>query len=167
MAKQLFIIRHGKSDWKNSDITSDFDRPLNQRGHKTAPEMGKRLADKKFQPDLIVSSPAVRAFTTAKYFAEAWDIKTDAIQTEQQIYEAGVATLLSMINKFADKHDCIAIFGHNPGFTDLVNYLTDSYIENMPTASVVIIDFPFEEWKLISSGTGDNILFDYPKNGED
>jgi phosphohistidine phosphatase len=163
MPKQLFIIRHAKSDWKNSHITSDFDRPLNNRGHKNAPEMAKRLMDKKISPQLIVSSPALRAFTTAKYFAEEWKIKTDDIKIEENIYEAGINTLLNIINEFDNKYNQIAIFGHNPGFTDLANYLTDEYIDNMPTASVIIIEFPFEEWKLVSGGTGSILLFDYPK----
>jgi phosphohistidine phosphatase len=167
MAKQLFIIRHAKSDWKNSDITSDFDRPLNERGHTAAPEMAQRLLAKHLKPSLIVSSPAVRAFTTASYFAKVWKMPISTIQIEENIYEAGVSTLLEIINQFDDQHQSIAIFGHNPGFTDLTNYLTDANLANMPTASVVIVEFPFDEWKLVSAGTGSAILFDYPKRGDD
>lgn len=164
MPKRLFIIRHAKSDWKNTDWTSDFDRPLNDRGHKAAPEMGARLADKKIKPELMVSSPAVRAFTTAKYFAEAWDIKEGDIAIEPEIYEANIQILLSIINKFDNQYNSIAIFGHNPAFTDLANYLTDANIPNMPTASVVIVDFEIDDWAMVAGGTGDAALFDYPKS---
>lgn len=164
MGKKLIIIRHAKSDWKNAAWTSDFDRPLNERGHSSAPEMAQRLVDKKIKPNLLVSSPAVRAFTTAKYFGKAWQVKTDDILTNQDIYEASVVSLLSIINQFDDKHNCVAMFGHNPGFTELVNYLTNGYLANLPTAGVVMIEFPFEKWAEVSKDTGDVMIFDYPKN---
>jgi len=164
--KQLLIIRHAKSDWGDFNL-KDFDRPLNVRGHKNAPEMVERLVAKSIVPDVIVSSPALRAFTTAKYFAAGWTFKAEHFLTNSSIYEANTKTLLDVINGFDDKFDKIALFGHNPGLTDLVNYLTDEYISNMPTCSVVIIEFPFDEWKLISGDSGKLTLFDFPKSGLD
>lgn len=164
--KQLLIIRHAKSDWGDFNL-KDFDRPLNSRGHKNAPEMVERLLAKSIVPDVIVSSPALRAFTTAKYFAAGWKFDAEHLLTNSSIYEANTKTLLDVINGFDDKFDKIALFGHNPGLTDLVNYLTDEYISNMPTCSVVIIEFPFDEWKLISGDTGKLTLFDFPKSGLD
>jgi phosphohistidine phosphatase len=165
MAKQLLLIRHAKSDWGNADLR-DFDRPLNKRGKANAPEMAERLVKQKIVPELIVSSPALRAITTASYFAEAWKMPIKAIQKEPSIYEAGIKTLVSIINQFDNKYNRIALFGHNPGLTDLVNYL-NSYIENMPTCSVVMLEFPFDDWRMVSADTAKVLLFDYPKNGDD
>ncbi|SOD11399.1 SixA phosphatase family protein [Pedobacter xixiisoli] len=166
MAKQLIIIRHAKSDWGDFNL-KDFDRPLNPRGHKNAPEMAGRLAAKEIKPDVIVSSPALRALTTAKYFASGWKLEAEQLHTNASVYEANIKMLLQVVNGFDDKHNSIALFGHNPGLTDFVNYLTDEYLTNMPTCSVAIIEFPFDEWKLVSSNTGSLVLFDYPKNGLD
>lgn len=164
--KQLIIVRHAKSDWDDFSL-KDFDRPLNHRGHKNAPEMVERLALKGIKPDTIVSSPALRAITTAKYFASGWSLNANRLTTNANIYEASTKTLLNVINGLDDQFSSIALFGHNPGLTDLLNYLTDEYIANMPTCGVAIIEFPFDEWKLISADTGKLVLFDFPKSGLD
>ncbi len=163
MAKQLFIIRHAKSDWDDPKL-SDHDRPLNKRGHKNAPEMARRLVKKHLIPEKLVSSTALRALTTARYFADELDIKQKAIEQEPEIYEASASTLLNIVNGFDDKSDRVAIFGHNPGFTTLLLNLCGGDIYNMPTCSVAIVDFPFNSWKLISNGTGELRFFDYPKS---
>ena len=163
--KQLIIVRHAKSDWGNPDLR-DFDRPLNKRGKANAPEMAHRLVKKQIKPQLIVSSPALRALTTAKFFADTWQIPLEEIQQEPRIYEASENTLLNVINNFDNSYDQIAMFGHNPGLTDLVNYL-DGHIYEMPTCSVVILEFPFDDWAMISNGTARVLLFDYPKSGDD
>lgn len=164
--KQLIIVRHAKSDWGDFNL-KDFDRPLNHRGHKNAPEMVERLVSKGIKPEVIVSSPALRAITTAKYFASGWGLSADQLTTNANIYEANTKTLLNVINGLDDQFNSIALFGHNPGLTDLLNYLTDEYIANMPTCSVAIIEFPFDEWKLISNDTGNLTMFDFPKSGLD
>jgi len=164
MAKQLLLVRHGKSDWGNLDL-KDFDRPLNKRGKENAPEMAERLLSKSFKFDLIVSSPAKRAKTTAKYFAEAYH--TSEIQFEESIYEASATTLLQVINKLDDSANTVMMFGHNPGFTDLANELSHADIYNIPTAGMVLISFPFNSWSMVSKGTGELVFFDYPKNSDE
>lgn len=166
MTKRLILIRHAKSDWGDPSVR-DFDRPLNRRGSLNAPEMAKRMIIQKINPELIVSSPALRALTTAKYFAKEWEIAFEMIQTDKNIYEADLKSLLNVVNHFDNQHNKIAMFGHNPGFTDFVNYLSDVSIYNMPTCSIVMLEFPFEDWNLISSSTAKVLLFDYPKSGED
>jgi phosphohistidine phosphatase len=166
MAKQLLLIRHAKSDWGSASLT-DFNRPLNRRGNTNAPEMAERMVKQRIVPQLIVSSPAVRALTTARYFAKTWHIQSEDIVEEKAIYEANIKTLLTVVNQLDDQFEQIALFGHNPGLTDLANYLSNGHIYNMPTCSVVIIEFPFESWKEISSDTGKIVLFDYPKSDED
>ena len=165
MSKQLIIIRHAKSDWGSASLT-DFNRPLNKRGNLNAPEMANRMVKKRIVPELIISSPAVRAITTAKYFANSWHIDIDNIQQEPAIYEANVKSLLNVINNIDNRFNIVALFGHNPGLTDLVNYF-DGHIYEMPTCSIVVIAFPFDSWAEISADTGKVVLFDYPKNGDD
>jgi len=164
MPKQLLLVRHGKSDWGNLDL-KDFDRPLNKRGKENAPEMAKRLVNRGFKFDLMVSSPAKRAKSTAKFFAEAFHV--DEIHYEESIYDANTNTLLKVVNDFNDAADTVIMFGHNPGFTDLANELSDADIYNIPTAGMVLMKFPFDSWKMISSGTGDLVFFDYPKNSDE
>jgi phosphohistidine phosphatase len=165
MAKQLLIIRHGKSDWAEPGM-SDFDRPLNHRGNKNAPEMAERIVRKNLVPELIVSSPANRALTTARHFAQTWNIPTANIQQEPSVYEANVTSLLKIINGLSNGVNSAALVGHNPGLTDFVNYLADAHLYNLPTAAVVVIDFPFDDWSMVSQHTGTLFLFDCPKKGE-
>ena len=165
MAKELIIIRHAKSDWGNADL-KDFDRPLNKRGKTNAPEMAHRLVKHKYKPELIVSSPALRALTTAKFFSDTWQMPLANIKEEPTIYEANLKTLLKVVNQLDNRFDKIALFGHNPGLSDLVSYL-DGHIYEMPTCSVVILKFPFDDWVMLSEGTGKVLLYDYPKSGED
>jgi phosphohistidine phosphatase len=165
MAKQLLLIRHAKSDWGNVGLR-DFDRPLNKRGRNNAPEMAARLVKLQIIPELIVSSPALRAITTARFFADAWQIPSNKIQQEPSIYEAGIKSLMVVINNLPNEFNRIALFGHNPGLTDLTNYF-DGHLDNMPTCSVVLLEFPFDDWAMLSAATGKVRLFDYPKSGED
>jgi phosphohistidine phosphatase len=166
MAKQLVVVRHGKSDQGEYGI-SDFDRTLNHRGNKNAHEMAERIILKGIVPELIVSSPAKRALTTAKHFADVLHIAYSDIQLKESVYEANTTALLKVINGLNNEYDRIALFGHNPGLTELVNYLADAKIYNLPTAAVVVIDFPFDDWSLVSQHTGSLFLFDSPKNPED
>jgi phosphohistidine phosphatase len=164
--KKLLLVRHAKSDWDNPKL-SDFERPLNQRGHKNAPEMALRILKKKIIPQQIVSSPATRALTTAEYFAEVFQVKKSTIVKEESIYEASSNTLLKIINRLSNDYDFIALFGHNPGITHLINGLSNADISNVPTCGMALIEFPFDDWSMISAGTGQLSLFDYPKNAED
>lgn len=165
MAKHLFIIRHAKSDW--SFDVGDFERPLNFRGFKNAPQMAVRLAQYTILPQYLVSSPAKRAITTAQIFAEHLRIPVNDIQTDDSIYEALPNTLLQLINGLDNSHNHVALFGHNPGFTLLANYLADESISDIPTCGIVHIRFDdADDWASISKGTGTIAWFTYPKDGE-
>ena len=163
MSKQLLIIRHAKSDRDDPDIP-DFDRPLNKRGHRDAPKMAERLLKKHIIPQHLVSSPANRAITTAKYFADILDLDKKKIQQEQDIYEASSSRLLKVINKLDNRYEFVALFGHNPGLSDLVMNLCNGDISNIPTCGIVLIKFPFNDWEMVTNGTGELQFFDYPKN---
>jgi phosphohistidine phosphatase len=114
--KTLLLIRHAKSSWDAPGL-SDFDRPLNERGKKDAPEMAKRLKDKDIAIDLLVSSPARRARKTAKYFAEEFDVKKEDIKLVDDLYSATSLAFQKTVAELNDKADTVAIFSHNPGLT--------------------------------------------------
>ncbi|MES2829974.1 MAG: histidine phosphatase family protein [Bacteroidota bacterium] len=164
--KQLLLIRHGKSEWGNAHLP-DFDRPLNPRGHRDAPDMALRLLQKSFIPQLIVSSPALRAITTARHFEQVWYRSADQIKQNEAIYEADVPELLGVVNALSDEYQRVALFGHNPGFTDFANYLSSANIYNIPTCGVVLLEFPVGDWKEIGNGTGTLVDFDYPKSPDE
>lgn len=162
MARDLFIIRHAKSDW--SFDVSDFDRPLNTRGFANAPKIAARLSEYSIKPELLVSSPAKRALTTAQLFASQLKIPIGAIQTDDRIYEALPTTLLKIVNEFDNAYHSIALIGHNPGLTLLANYLTDEQIYNLPTCGLVHIRFhDAENWAAVSGGLGSQLWFTFPK----
>ncbi|MEJ7694686.1 histidine phosphatase family protein, partial [Daejeonella sp.] len=156
MSRQLLLVRHAKSDWDNIKL-SDFDRPLNSRGEKNAPEMAKRLLKKGMKPNQIVSSPAVRAITTARYFAKELGLETDIVK-ESEIYEALTSTLMDVINNLDNDYSFTALFGHNPGITSVVSNLCNKDLHNIPTCGMVLIEFPFDDWAMVSAGTGELIF---------
>jgi phosphohistidine phosphatase len=162
MAKTLIFMRHAKSDWSVPG-QKDFDRTLNNRGLGDAPRMGRRLLEIGVKPDLVMSSPAIRAKTTAEYVSEQLGYNIDNILYEDEIYESSVRTLLKVVNNLDDKYNCVIIFGHNPTHTYLAEYLTKEVIGNIPTAGAVCISFEFDSWKLVSEGTGKMKWLEYPK----
>ncbi len=149
--KTLYILRHAKSDWNNADL-SDFERPLNERGRKTAPAMGKLMKEKSFIPQTIISSPAVRAAQTAELIKQNAEIEGE-INFDSRVYEAHPQTLLDIVSEIDDAHDSALIVGHNPGFENLVRILTDK-IEPMPTAALAIVDLDINHWNQTSSAIG-------------
>ena len=158
--KKLMLVRHAKSGWDMPDLP-DFERPLNHRGEETAPEMAQRLLHKGIIPQYLISSPAERAKATANIFAENLNLAEP--EYNRDIYEANTQTLLSVVNKLSDEYDFIALFGHNPGVSDLLHYLTGKAYD-MPTCAVVVIHFDGVSWQHISAGTGTIAYYDYPKN---
>jgi len=159
--RDLFIIRHAKSDW--SFDVSDFDRPLNTQGFADAPAIAEQLDNYLVKPHLLVSSPAKRAITTAQLFAGQLKIPIADIQTDQRIYEALPNTLLKVINEFDNAYQSIALFGHNPGLTLLSNYLTDEQIYNLPTCGLLHIRFDdTNDWASVSGGMGSQRWFVFP-----
>jgi len=161
--KTLFINRHAKSSWDHPDL-SDFDRPLNNRGLKDAPEMGKRLSHKNEGIELFVSSTANRAITTARLMATEMKYPHEKILEIAEIYHASSRTLLNIVNQFDDSLSKIIIFGHNPGFTDLAENLTGEYLGNIPTCGICKVEFQTDSWTEIGFDSGVLKYFDYPKN---
>jgi len=160
--KTLTIIRHAKSSWDNHGL-SDFQRPLNKRGLRDAPLMAKYYQDRVADLDLIVSSPAVRAKTTAEIFKDTYDVADSQFTLERKIYEAAYTTLLEIINEFSNEYNHVMMFGHNPGFSFLVSVLTGD-MKDLPTCSISEVVFDINSWKEVFEGTGILQYFDYPKH---
>ena len=160
--KNLFLTRHAKSSWSNPGL-ADIDRPLNERGKKAAPFMGKLIVDKGEKPELLISSPANRALSTAKSFGEVMGLVENDIIVNRAIYSAGAQQLLELVQNQDDLHKSIMLFGHNPTFTSFVNMLTGSNIMNVVTCGVVRIDFEYSSWTDIDFGSGRLVYYEYPK----
>ena len=163
MAKHLMLIRHAKSN-RDDLLLADFQRPLNERGHNNAVEMATRIIKKELIPKQLISSPAKRALTTAKFFASEFKIQQSEIIQKEEIYEAPSQILLNLVNNLDESSNFTAIFGHNPGLSSLANYLCEEAAFNLPTCGIILLKFQFEKWQMLSRGTGELILFDYPKN---
>lgn len=160
--KTLFVVRHAKSSWDFPDL-DDHDRPLNQRGLKDAPEMGKRIARKNLKVDLMITSTAARAAQTADIIANRLSFPKNQILKEPLFYHASYHELLVQLKNIQDKVSTLMIFGHNPGLTDFVNYLTGSDIYNVPTCGISEISFDVASWRSVAKGIGRLISMDYPK----
>jgi len=162
MGKNLFLVRHAKSDWSQPG-QKDFDRELNARGRLDAPRMGRKLFEMDVKPDLIISSPAVRAKLTAEFIAEQLRYDTEKIEWNEEVYEASVRSLLSVINHIDDSTTKAMVVGHNPTFTYIAEYLTKKPFENIPTCGIVHIEFDVESWKEVTGDLGNLKWFIYPK----
>lgn len=160
--KQLYLVRHAKSSWDFPDL-DDFDRPLSARGERDAPKMGKRFKEREITPDLVVTSPAVRARTTCDVITETLGLPQTLIKEDEDLYHSSDDEMFSIVRALPDKHDKVMMFGHNPGFTDFVNSLIDEHIDNIPTAGMVGIRFKVDSWKDIKPGGGQLAFFDFPK----
>ncbi|KUG08126.1 SixA phosphatase family protein [Solirubrum puertoriconensis] len=164
--KTLYLMRHAKSSW-NFDGLSDKERPLNSRGRADAPHMGQALASRNIQPDLLVSSPAVRALSTAALVAKELNYPPDSIQVIPGIYEADAERLFDIITELPDEASSVLLVGHNPTLTDTVNMLSTRSLNDMPTAAVVCLHFHADQWAQVHRANSEFYFYDYPKNHHD
>lgn len=162
--KNIILIRHAKSDWNNENLT-DFERPLNARGFRDAEFMSSTLANKGLHIDCIISSSAVRALTTAQFFAQALSMDKDSIIQNTFLYGASELQYVDIIQECDDSlHDLILI-AHNPSISYVAHMLCSQIeLESMPTCCMIHIHFPLaKSWKDIVQYTGQLISIEYPK----
>ena len=160
--KKLFLVRHAKSSWDDPSL-DDTDRPLNYRGKENAPEMGDRLKKQGILPDLLVTSPAKRARSTAKLLAKKMGYAKEEILIDDELYHGSDDMLIDIVRKLPDSSESAMLFGHNPGYTYFANQLCNINIYNIPTAGIVAIDFHVDSWQDVDFGKGELVFFDYPK----
>ncbi|KAA5549183.1 SixA phosphatase family protein [Adhaeribacter rhizoryzae] len=161
--KTLYLMRHAKSSWDFPEL-SDHDRPLNNRGRKDAPLMGRELASREVTVDLIVASSAVRALTTATLVARELEYDTEKIAVEEEIFQASKQDLLSIIKNIPNQFDKVLLVGHNYTISELANLLSPEMVPTMPTAAVVCLNFNCDTWAEIAKQNAAFAFYEYPKN---
>ena len=159
----LTLVRHAKSSWDYPEL-SDFERPLNERGRRDAPLMARRCLVEWGKPERLVSSPALRAITTARAFAEAFGIGADEIVVQPKIYEAAVESLLRILRAQDDGDRHVMLFGHNPGITALAHELARCNFDELPTCGVAGFELAVKCWSDVGSGCGKLVRYSTPKN---
>lgn len=160
--KTLLILRHAKSAWGNSQL-SDHDRPLNGRGQYDAPRMGAWLKQKNMVPELIISSTAERALTTAELVAQACEFEGE-LRPTRDFYLAGPPDYIKTLNELPDSYERVMIVGHNPGMEELVALLTDKD-RPMTTANVAVVELPIASWRELTIFSDGRLKHDWrPKD---
>ena len=160
MPRTLYLLRHAKSSWKDASLR-DFDRPLKGRGRDAAKQIGKRLASEQPQPVLVVCSPAARARETAEIVLKQAGLKVD-VNFVQRIYEASLRDVLHVVSEIPDEKEVVIMIGHNPGFEELVAYLSGEH-RRMPTCALAKLRLDVGSWKDIKAGEGTLAWFIAPK----
>ena len=160
--KLLLLIRHAKSSW-DSPTMKDFDRPLNDRGHKDAPMMAERLLQKKISIDAFVTSTAIRALTTAEYFQKTYKAPHAHLIHVAELYHAQPINFAKVISSLQDDWKSVAIFSHNPGITEMVNSFGVASVADMPTCAVFGVTADVKHWKDFEAAEKRFLLFEYPK----
>lgn len=161
--KTLYLIRHAKSSWSFVQL-DDYARPLGLRGRRDVKKMAQFAARHIAAPQLLITSPASRAFYTALFMADGWEYPEEKISLEPALYEADEEEMLEVIRQNGGDEQILAIVGHNPGMTDLANELSGESIENIPTGSICAIEFDIEVWEEIGSKKGIKKFLYLPKN---
>jgi phosphohistidine phosphatase len=156
--KILYLVRHAESSWSGSDL-SDFDRPLNERGFRDAPEMSRRLKARGILPETVLCSMAKRAVQTL----DNMDLDIENEVFDERIYEASKGELLDIIQSLKNHYGSAMLIGHNPAVTWLTNQLSGTHIDNMPTCSIATIQLASTHWGNVASCPAKLLNFDYPE----
>ena len=159
--KTLFLVRHAKSS-KDDPTLVDRDRPLADRGRKEAPKMGKRLAKRDVKPDLVVSSPALRALTTAQLITDEIGYERKDIVVDDRLYASSADGLLAVIRALDKKFDRVMLFGHNPEFTELAHRLSIDIVD-LPTCAVAEFRFDTKKWSDVGEVEPAQSTLDHPQ----
>ena len=160
--KKLIIIRHCKSSWLDPSL-SDYERPLNKRGRNDGYKMSNELSKKIKHVDLLISSSSKRTKLTSNIFIDK--ININEIEYRDDFYHSSSENIISILEKINNSFKSVIIIGHNPGFTDLVNKLTNINLFNLPTTGVVIVNLNIKNWdQILIKNTGYEISWiKFPK----
>lgn len=159
--KNLYLLRHAKSSWTDHSL-GDFERPLNKRGIQQAPQIAAKLAAKEILPEVIISSPATRAFSTATTMAVATGSEKSKIVSDQRIYEANIQTLMYLIQELDDDLQTVMLVGHNPGFSYLINTLSRQKVAPLPTCALIHLRLDVSHWSETHEECAELISADVP-----
>lgn len=160
---RLTLVRHAKTEPAVAG-QEDWDRSLEARGQRDAPEMARRLKEEHGKPDRILTSPAVRAITTANIMARVLGVTATKIGQDERLYLAAPRTMLTVIHESGDNAKHLMLVGHNPGITEFADKICgERSIDNMPTCAVFTLEFDITHWNELVWASGVNADFDYPK----
>lgn len=159
--KVLYVVRHAKSSWDDPSL-NDFDRPLSDRGLRDAPHIGKHLHSRNISPDLIITSPALRALRTCELLAAELHYPVERILKSADLYHADEDDLLDIVRGIKEGYHSVLLVAHNPGLTAFVNLLLNENIHNVPTSGLVACEMEIEEWKQLDWGMGKLLFYETP-----
>jgi phosphohistidine phosphatase len=159
--KTLYLVRHAKSSWA-TESQPDIDRLLNERGYADAHSVSKHLYAQKIRPDVIISSPAIRAMSTALIFAGNIRYSKEDILIRQKLYDTSREEYLACIHEINDSFSSAMIFGHNPVISETVEYCLHRRSEDMPTCCVICIEFDIDLWAKVTKNGGQQSLYFTP-----
>ena len=155
--RNLLVLRHAKSSWSHPGL-DDHDRPLNKRGERTAPRMGRFIAERGLIPDRIISSTAVRAHTTAEEIARHCGFE-GSVRTTRQLYLAAPDEYLAVLWALPDNPRRVMVVGHNPGMEALAVGLCAGAAQHvhlrMPTTCCAHLQLEIVHWSQIRWGCGE------------
>jgi len=155
--KKIVIIRHAKSSWKHD--VNDIDRPLKGRGITDTGLVSKEFSLLKYVPERVFSSPAKRALETCNLFVRNLEISEDIVGVYDQLYDFGGHNVIDFIKSIDNKYNNVMLFGHNHALTSIVNLFGDSYIDNLPTCGLVVLEFDIEFWNKVDQGRTIKTIF--------
>ncbi|MDA3822307.1 MAG: histidine phosphatase family protein [Bacteroidales bacterium] len=161
MQRKLFIIRHGKSSWES--IVDDIDRPLTEKGVRNSYEMANCLKNSALIPEAIYTSPAARAQHTASIMSRIWEMNDQDIHVRGNLYLPDLEDIAELIFEVPDSYMSVAIFGHNPGFTQFANRFMTQPLENLPTAGIAVVTLEIDSWTDLYNGQVLDVMVDCPK----
>lgn len=154
MSKDLYLLRHAKSAWDDPGV-GDRERPLNKRGRRDAPRMGRELGAR--MPVMAAHvSPARRAQMTLGGLQDGWpELQGCKHQTQQSLYTFSATDLVNYIESQDDALDSLFLIGHNPALTDLVNWVCgEAVLANLPTAGFTHLSLACDRWEELDRGCG-------------
>jgi phosphohistidine phosphatase len=156
----LYLLRHAKSSWADATLR-DFDRPLKKRGREAAARVGQRMASENLSSPLVICSPAVRTRETAEIVLANAHLQIEP-RFDERVYEASLRELTQIVTEIPDAVEVAIMIGHNPGFEELLSFLTGEY-RRMPTCALAKIGFGDVSWKDVRAGEGSLQWFIAPK----
>ncbi len=160
--KTLYLVRHAKSDWDDPEL-HDIERPLAERGIRDAKLMANLLKEKEIKPDVMLSSPALRAFSTCRIMSDIIGYEKSEILIDAKLYFGNIADIIALLQSQSPDITSLCIFGHNPTFSNLAVTLSPEFGGEMPTCSIVALQFDIARWGLLEPASAKLLWFEYPK----
>lgn len=160
--KTIYLIRHAKSSWENHRL-SDFERPLNKRGMNDTKKIGQELNQLDFNPEKIIASTSVRTTATIQLLCEHINYNFKNVEFNSTLYHPSRENFMRILEDLPDELESVALVSHNYGISEFADYLTENFMEAMPTCAVVCIELDIDSWKEIVRGLGTTKWYIYPK----